>query len=144
MARLVTLDVTNTCIRVAKSVGYHYARVAQDFGVMLDEMKVDRAFRLAFGEAVANFPNFGCQHNMSTQLWWHKVVSATIANTKASSVSSAAVAGISERLYTGFTGADYWRVFPDVHPALQQMQAAGVTVGVISNFDERLGELQFS
>ena len=24
MARLVTLDVTNTCIRVAKSVGYHY------------------------------------------------------------------------------------------------------------------------
>ena len=24
MARLVTLDVTNTCIRVAKSVGHHY------------------------------------------------------------------------------------------------------------------------
>ena len=82
MARLVTLDVTNTCIRVAKSVGHHYvnetaqaacicyncihyrfllgiplyffpqARVAQDFGVMLDESKVDKAFRYEFKQII--------------------------------------------------------------------------------------------
>ena len=51
------------------------------------------------------------------------------------------LAGISERLYTGFTGAENWLVFPDVQPALQQMKAAGVLLGAISNFDERLSEL---
>lgn len=74
MARLVTLDVTNTCIRVVKSVGYHYvsylthsesclsvcklqtngfhkmepfaqARVAKEFGMILEVPRVDAAFK---------------------------------------------------------------------------------------------------
>ncbi len=48
--------------------------------------------------------------------------------------------GIGERLYTDFAGPGNWEVYPDVRKTLQQLKEGGVSLGVISNFDERLGK----
>lgn len=54
--------------------------------------------------------------------------------------TSETLTGISAKLYTDFTGPGNWEVFPDVHPALQQLKGDGISLGVVSNFDERLGK----
>ena len=48
---------------------------------------------------------------------------------------------ISRQVYKEFAGPQRWEVFPDVHKVLQQLRSNGVVLGVVSNFDERLGKL---
>jgi phosphoglycolate phosphatase-like HAD superfamily hydrolase len=43
-----------------------------------------------------------------------------------------------EDLYELFKKPEAWETFPDVEPTLQWLRAQGITLGVISNFDERL------
>ena len=49
---------------------------------------------------------------------------------------------ISHHLFEDFYGGQNWHVFPDVIPFLENMQSAGITLGVISNFDDRLRGLR--
>ena len=44
-------------------------------------------------------------------------------------------------LYTRFTTAEAYSVFPDVLGTLQDLKERGFQMGVISNSDERVGEL---
>lgn len=46
-----------------------------------------------------------------------------------------------ERLYTTFTSVENYKLFPDVEPALAELHAEGLTLGVISNFEEWLERL---
>jgi putative hydrolase of the HAD superfamily len=48
---------------------------------------------------------------------------------------------IAERLYAEFTDLANYRAFPDVRPALERLHAAGLTLGVVSNFEEWLERL---
>jgi putative hydrolase of the HAD superfamily len=48
---------------------------------------------------------------------------------------------LAERLYAEFTDLANYRAFPDVRPALERLQAAGLTLGVVSNFEEWLERL---
>jgi putative hydrolase of the HAD superfamily len=43
--------------------------------------------------------------------------------------------GLGELLYGEFTQLSNYRAFPDVRPALERLRAAGLTLGVISNFE---------
>ena len=49
--------------------------------------------------------------------------------------------GLGELLYGEFTQLSNYRAFPDVRPALERLRAAGLTLGVISNFEEWLERL---
>ena len=48
-------------------------------------------------------------------------------------------AAVGERLYSYFADSDKWEAFPDTRRALDQIKNAGLKLGAISNFDERLG-----
>jgi putative hydrolase of the HAD superfamily len=48
---------------------------------------------------------------------------------------------IAERVYEAFGSPERWRPFPDVVPAFERLVAAGVRVGVISNWDSRLDSI---
>ena len=48
-------------------------------------------------------------------------------------------AAVGERLYSYFADSDKWEAFPDTRRALNQIKSAGLKLGAISNFDERLG-----
>lgn len=45
---------------------------------------------------------------------------------------------ITEAMYSRFTRYESYRLFPDVLPALEAAKAAGLTIGLISNFEEWL------
>ena len=47
---------------------------------------------------------------------------------------------ISGQLYRDFATPQKWEVYHDVHHTLNQLKSNGVLLGVISNFDERLGK----
>ena len=66
-----------------------------------------------------------------------QVVTRTLLN----SGFSGPVKEICRQLYKEFAGPQRWEVFPDVPKALQQLRSNGVVLGVVSNFDERLGKL---
>lgn len=44
-----------------------------------------------------------------------------------------------ENIWTRFTSADGYEVFGDVHSTLQELKSRNVSLGVISNSDERVG-----
>jgi putative hydrolase of the HAD superfamily len=46
-----------------------------------------------------------------------------------------------ERLYSTFTTLENYKLFPDVEPTLEELHAAGMKLGVISNFEEWLERL---
>jgi putative hydrolase of the HAD superfamily len=46
-----------------------------------------------------------------------------------------------ERLYATFTTVENYRLFPDVEPTLAELHDEGLTLGVISNFEEWLERL---
>lgn len=48
---------------------------------------------------------------------------------------------IARRVYDEFGRADRWALYSDVRPAFERLRAAGVMVGIISNWDLRLGGL---
>ena len=53
---------------------------------------------------------------------------------------SSSLRDISAQLYRDFAGPQKWEVYHDVHHTLNQLRSSGILLGVISNFDERLGK----
>ena len=54
-------------------------------------------------------------------------------------IYAAVMLKVGERVYRDFSGPKNWELFPDVHSVLETIKSAEVKMGVISNFDERLG-----
>lgn len=49
--------------------------------------------------------------------------------------------GIAREVYDEFGRPDRWALYPDVRPAFERLRAAGLRVGIISNWDSRLQRL---
>jgi putative hydrolase of the HAD superfamily len=49
--------------------------------------------------------------------------------------------GVAEAIYRTFTDLGSYRAFPDAEPALRRLREAGLTVGLISNFEAWLEQL---
>jgi len=45
---------------------------------------------------------------------------------------------VARRVYDQFGNPDHWRLYDDVRPALERLQARGIRTGIISNWDQRL------
>ena len=60
-------------------------------------------------------------------------------HTPSRELKSDVIANVFDKLYSDFCGGSTWEVFPDVYPTLKQLKAAGLSLGVVSNFDDRLG-----
>lgn len=139
MLRLITLDVNNTLLRVRGSIGELYSKTAQKYGLRLDSKTLDTEFRKVYGVYYNKYPNFGVEDGISTEEWWSKVVSKTLKN--AGCDDDQVVQDISSFLYVEFTQASKWDVFPEVKTVLQHLTSKGFTLGVVSNFDERLPKI---
>jgi putative hydrolase of the HAD superfamily len=65
--------------------------------------------------------------------WWWELVGSVFASNR-----PAAFEELFEELFTYYASADAWEVFEDVVPALEQLQARGLVLAIVSNFDARL------
>jgi putative hydrolase of the HAD superfamily len=127
--RAVTFDAGGTLIEPWPSVGHIYAEVATRHGhrdIAPEELN------RRFVQAWRGREDFGY-----TIKEWAAVVDETFAGLAARPPSGTFFG----ELYERFTRPAAWRIYDDVAPALAALSGAGMRLGVISNWDERLRPL---
>jgi putative hydrolase of the HAD superfamily len=134
----VTFDAGGTLFAVAEPVGRTYARVAARHGIRVAADEVERRFRAAFASAPPlAFPGASparlADHERA---WWNVVVRGALGP-----ADPAALEAAFAELFAHYARGGAWRVFPEVPDALAGMRARGARIGVVSNFDARLGPL---
>jgi putative hydrolase of the HAD superfamily len=125
----VTFDAGGTLIEPWPSVGHVYAKVAAECGV---EGVPPEALNQQFKAAWRKFRNF----NHSREEW-----AMLVDQTFAGFVQEPPSRTFFPELYACFARARAWRVFEDVLPALNALAALDLRLGVVSNWDDRLGPL---
>lgn len=86
-------------------------------------------------------PNYGRDSNMSSEEWWKIFISKVFKNagyTEQVNASRSRMEAITNDLYRNFGTKDSWVVTDGIHEILPELKAAGLKLGVVSNFDERL------
>ncbi|XP_045211301.2 haloacid dehalogenase-like hydrolase domain-containing protein 3 [Mercenaria mercenaria] len=136
--RLVTFDVTNTIIRVTKSVGQNYANVARMYGKDVDVTKLNTSFRAVFSNYNKLYPNFGVHNGLTPFKWWSKVV---VDSFREAGSDEQHLEQIAQHLYVMFATSKGWEVLPGAEKTLTELKQKGVKLGVISNFDDRLDKI---
>ena len=133
--RLVTFDVTNTIIRVAGGVGQNYAQVAAMYNKKVDPGTLEKAFMSTYKHYNSKYPNFGTHNGLSSNKWWNLMVKDTFLS---AGCDDKDLDSIAQHLYVHFATEKGWEVIPGAVSVLTKLKETGVTLGVVSNFDERL------
>jgi putative hydrolase of the HAD superfamily len=137
MLTTVFFDAAGTLFETRRPVGDFYAAVARDFGADVSGKAISAAFRHSFGNAPGLAFGPGRPPSEVRRLereWWRQRVAETFAGLHQFDNFEAYFAA----LFEFFGDPANWVVFDDVFPALDELRAAGLRLGVISNFDSRL------
>ena len=127
--RAVTFDAGGTLIEPWPSVGHVYAEVAEQHGHKgISAAVLDRRFVAAW-RAKSNF-------DYSRAAW-----AGLLDRTFAGLVEGSSGKTFFPELYRRFATPDVWRLHADVLPTLETLKRRGLTLGIISNWDERLRPL---
>jgi putative hydrolase of the HAD superfamily len=127
--RAVTFDVGGTLIRPWPSVGHVYGKVAEEHGHKKINPEILNQQFAAGWQAKKHF-----DHSRAA---WFDLVKKTFAGL----ADERAVGDFFDDLYDRFASPAAWRVFDDVHCALESLRGRGLRLGIISNWDERLRPL---
>jgi len=126
--RAITFDVGGTLIEPWPSVGHVYAELAAAFGVNgVSPDWLTQNFIRAW-KARVRFDY--------AQESWFGLVRETFAERSAQLPDEFFPA-----IYDRFAEASAWRIYDDVAPTIRALTAAGVRLGVVSNWDSRLRPL---
>ena len=131
--RAVLFDAVGTLIRPAPSVAAAYAQAARRHGVELAEEEISRRFHRAFKrQDELDQVEQSARHQP-------KPGNRALALDRGRGIRSlAALERIFADLWEHFAAPAHWRLFDDAANAWRQLAAAGLTLGIASNFDDRL------
>jgi putative hydrolase of the HAD superfamily len=136
----VFFDAANTLLHPEPPVGELYARTARKYGVEVSAADVQGQFRRSWetlqAKAVGDPVRYGIGE-ADGRRWWQVLVAETFRPLGMPQPFDV----FFDELYTLFAAPEVWRVYPEVPEVLQALQARGLTLGVISNWDIRLGPL---
>ena len=120
---VITFDCYGTLIDWERGILEAFRRAAAEDGVVLDDAQVLRTY--AAVEAVVEREGYRRYRDV---LW---ETTARVAH---------AVGWPLARARAGFVAVSLpsWKPFPDTNPALEQLRAAGLTLGILSNTDDDL------
>jgi putative hydrolase of the HAD superfamily len=140
--RGVLFDAVGTLIELTRSVGEIYADAARRHGVDLPAWRIDDAFARILAQARPMvFPSLAPAEAAERERdWWHQVVRATFRATDQEARFQAFDACFDE-LWQQFAGPGVWRERPLASRTLRSLKARGLSIGVVSNFDQRLPDL---
>lgn len=137
--QVIFLDAVGTIFGVKGSVGEIYCAFAQKFGVDCIPPVVNKAFYHQFKTAPP-----GAYAGLSSielprqeYAWWKEINYQTFKSIDKIQDFTDFDAFFDE-LYYYFATAAAWEIYPDTLLALQQWQAQGIALELISNFDTRL------
>lgn len=137
--KVIFLDAVGTLFGVQGSVGEIYGKLAHQAGVAVEPRLLNRAFIKSFqaapkpvfpGIPVAEIP----QHEFA---WWQAIATQSFERVGALQ-KFADFPSFFAKLYAYFATAEPWFIYADVLQALEDWQAQGIELGVLSNFDSRL------
>src|SRR5436190_22176324 len=138
---VVFFDVGGTLLRARPSVGHVYAEVLRPFGRTIDPEVLEPHFEAAWARHSARIPvgrDRFSEHPGGARGFWRGLLDDMMS----------AVGGAPplredefEAIYAAFRSPSRYMVFADVLPVLDGLEARGVRMGVISNWDERLPPL---
>lgn len=136
---LIFFDAAGTLFEVRGSVGAIYAEHAARYGLTVSVAELEPRFLAAFraqpplsapaGLTAAELRQFEYE-------WWRALVREVFAAWEFPRVDDCFA-----ELFEYFRQPQAWRVFDDVLPTLQALQARGCALAVLSNFDSRLLDL---
>ncbi len=134
----VFFDAGGTLFEVAESVGFHYSRYAERFGVTVDADLLNRRFAAAFAAAPPlAFPNAAPSAIIACERrWWYDVV-----RTVFEPIPFTEFDPFFEAVYRFFSRPEAWSLFPETVEVLEALAARGLVLGIVSNFDSRLPTL---
>ncbi len=137
--RFVYFDAGFTLIRPHPSVGYHYARAAEEWGNQADAGALDATFGPAWKTVRRKYAPltpvpYGCTEAESLG-FWSDVVRETF---RAASMPLPEDEGFLRDVFYRFESGECWKVYEDVEETLELLINRGVWFGVMSNWDARL------
>lgn len=135
MPKAIFFDAAGTLIRLTKSVGQHYALVAQRQGLALEAAALDRAFAQLWKEMPLR-PATGQPREDDDKGWWRDLVERLLDRISAR-VDPLDRDTFFEAAYGHFAEAGVWELYPDVLEVLEAL-APHFELAVVSNFDGRL------
>jgi putative hydrolase of the HAD superfamily len=140
--RGVLFDAVGTLIELTRGVGEIYADAARRHGVELPAWRLDDAFTRILAQAPPMvFPSLSpADAAAQERKWWWQVVRATFRATDQEARLQTFDACF-EELWQLFAGPEVWRERPQASQTLRSLKAAGLAIGIVSNFDQRLPDL---
>jgi len=136
---VVFFDAAGTLFRVRGSVGGIYSEVAEDFGIVVDPVQVERSFIAAFRASSAlGLPQERLvDQARAERAWWMNVVRAAFG----AALPGSKLPDYFDRVFELFRTAAAWELYADALPALEHLRSRSYRLGIISNFDSRLNDL---
>jgi putative hydrolase of the HAD superfamily len=132
---VIFFDAGGTLIRLAQPVGRVYAQVARDYGLEVDEARVESAFRVIWRETPRRAPSPVARDD-DDRPWWRRLAIETLRKAKALPADFDAEAWFVD-VYSRFSLPGAWVLYEDVRPCLEAVRRHA-RLAVISNFDGRL------
>ncbi len=135
----VFFDVGNTIIYPSPSVSEVCRHVLAEAGHDLDVAAIDRYMPLVdayYEDQYRADDTFWTDEGRTSSVWvgMYSLLCRELGIDENAEV-------IARRVYDEFGRADRWRLYDDVLPAIRRLRLRGISVGVISNWDQRLGAL---
>jgi len=131
--RAILFDAVGTLMRPEPSVSGAYTAVAARHGVTLDQAEVERRFRQAFArqDAIDAAERDNRTDQQRERQRWRGIVDDVFGEIPQTDA-------IFADLWDHFADARNWRLFDDVADIWRRLDRAGFTLGIASNFDDRL------
>jgi putative hydrolase of the HAD superfamily len=131
--RCVLFDAVGTLIYADPPVDVAYAAAAGQLGLTLDEATIGRRFSEAFRKLYARSTgDDGCTTSEEIERSrWRAIVDEVFHEV-------APCEALFEQLWNHFAQPTNWRLFEDVAECVRRLGDCGLSLGVASNFDQRL------
>jgi putative hydrolase of the HAD superfamily len=140
----VLFDVNETLIAPRESFAAVYARILSEVGFERPVEALESALRDSWEEMSRLVPTGTDRYAFfpgGESAYWLRFASSTIGRAGGAAREASLADQALPRLREAFRDPAAWRVYPDVVPALESLEAAGVRLAVVSNWDSRLPAL---
>lgn len=135
MPRAIFFDAAGTLIHLTKSVGAHYALVAERQGLTLDPQQLTRVFAIVWKEMPIR-PATGEPREDDDKGWWRDLVERLL-DRLSPRIDPFDRNTFFEAAYGHFAEAGVWELYPEVRDVLAAL-GLRYELAVVSNFDGRL------
>lgn len=134
--KAVFFDAAGTLIHLLESVGFTYARVAEQHGVKAAPEQLETAFRRAW-KTRPQPQHHGIPPRDGDRGWWAGLVDDCFADALGARLPAEVMKPLFEDLYAWFARPEAWQAYPEVRQVLEELRGR-FRLFILSNFDARL------